>query len=458
MNELPSNWRLARLGEVSSDIAYGFTTASTMGGNQPKLLRITDIQDGEVNWDTVPRCTDAPDDRVQLNAGDIVIARTGATTGKSYLISNVPERAVFASYLIRVRLGGQFEPRYAWAFMQSNDYWSQIQTVSKGTAQPGANASILSELSLPVPPLPEQRRIVAKIDSLTGKSRRARDHLDHIPRLVEKYKQAVLAAAFRGDLTREWRRSEPVSDDEEAADDRWPIPTEWTWRTVAEIGTVSLGRQRSPANHAGPNMRRYVRAANVTWSGWDFSDVKEMNFDERDFVRFQLKAGDVLVNEGSGSAKEVGKPAIWREEIADCCFQNTLIRVQPSGCTPEFLYWYFLFVARAERFVSSTQGVNIYHIGKDGLARFPIPQPPTEEQHEMVRLIEMAMSWIDRLAGEATSARRLIDHLDQSVLAKAFRGELVPQDPADEPASMLLERIRAERGTPPTAKRGRRTQ
>lgn len=101
----------------------------------------------------------------------------------------------------------RFEPRYAWSFMHSRDYWSQIQTVSKGTAQSGANASILSGLSLSIPALPEQRQIVAKIDSLTGKSKRARAHLDHIPRLVKKYKQAILAATLRGELTREWRET-----------------------------------------------------------------------------------------------------------------------------------------------------------------------------------------------------------------------------------------------------------
>ncbi|MDR0780255.1 MAG: hypothetical protein LBF16_06120 [Pseudomonadales bacterium] len=126
MNDLPSGWTPARLGDIAHDIAYDFTTASTTSGNQPKLLRITDIQEGTVNWNTVPRCTDEPDERTLLNSGDIVIARTGATTGKSYLIDTVPEKAVFASYLIRVRLGGQFEPRYVWAFMQSSDYWSQI--------------------------------------------------------------------------------------------------------------------------------------------------------------------------------------------------------------------------------------------------------------------------------------------------------------------------------------------
>ncbi|UGY11805.1 hypothetical protein HAP48_0001435 (plasmid) [Bradyrhizobium septentrionale] len=149
----------------------------------------------------------------------------------------------------------------------------------------------------------------------------------------------------------------------------WPVPPNWEWAPVSDIAGVGLGRQRSPENHTGKNMRPYVRAANITWNGWDLADVKEMNFDDADFERFRLCAGDVLVNEGSGSANEVGKPAIWQGQIENCCFQNTLIRVKPEGCTSEYIHSYFLLSALKENFVSKTQGVNIYHIGKEGLAR-----------------------------------------------------------------------------------------
>ena len=143
-------------------------------------------------------------------------------------------------------------------------------------------------------------------------------------------------------------------------------------------------------------MRPYVRAANVTWSGWDLSDVKEMNFDPSDFEKYRLVPGDVLVNEGSGSAKEVGKPAIWRGEIPDCCFQNTLIRVQPTACSSEYLYYFFLHMAQSEGFVAATQGVNIHHIGRNGLASFAIPVPPFAEQQRIVARIEALFARVRR--------------------------------------------------------------
>lgn len=205
---------------------------------------------------------------------------------------------------------------------------------------------------------------------------------------------------------------------------QWSVPPGWAWATVEQIGTVALGRQRSPVNHFGPHMRPYVRAANITWNGWDLTDVKEMNFDEADFARFRLSPGDVVVNEGSGSAKEVGKPAIWQGQIADCCFQNTLIRVQPTKCSPEYLCSYFLFSALTERFVSSTQGVNIYHIGKDGLSKFGIPVPPRPEQRRIVEKIDGLSAKSKRARENLDHIPRLVEKYKQAVLAAAFRGDL----------------------------------
>lgn len=296
-----------------------------------------------------------------------------------------------------------------------------------------------------LPPLPEQRRIVRKLDTLSARTSTARTHLTAIAKLVERYKVAVLGQLFG-----------KSGADPKPTEHLWAIPSDWTWKKVKDIGDVGLGRQRSPQNHDGPFMRPYIRSANITWQGVDISDVKEMNFDKADFERFQLVPGDVLLNEGSGSAKEVGKPAIWRGEIPNCCYQNTVLRVQPRECTSEYLYWYFLLTALSEGFVGDTKGVNIQHIGKNGLADFPIPVPPIDEQNEIVRRIEAAFAKIDRLAAEAEKALKLTDRLDQRILAKAFAGELVPQDPTDEPASELLARIRQARATAPKPKRGRR--
>ena len=173
------------------------------------------------------------------------------------------------------------------------------------------------------------------------------------------------------------------------------LPEGWEWQTIGEVADVSLGRQRSPQHHSGPNMRPYLRSANVTWRGIDTSDVKEMNFDAADRATFELRPGDLLLNEASGSPNEVGKPAIWRGEIEGCCFQNTLLRVRTRGPIVEYLYWYSMFAAREGRFGEAGRGVNIRHLGKAGLAGFPIPVPPLYEQERIVAAIEEHLSRVD---------------------------------------------------------------
>jgi type I restriction enzyme S subunit len=345
-----------------------------------------------------------------------------------------------------IRSNGAIEPEYLWRFVRQKSFRENAQAVMSGAVgQQRVPADYLKEHLIPLPPLPEQRRIVAKVDGLTARTARARKELDRIPTLIARYKQRLLALAFSGELTAGWRKKSGLKSElASGANSLWEAPSVWKWLRVDEVGKVGLGRQRSPKNHEGPNMRPYMRSANITWNGIDTSDVKEMNFDAKDFERFQLKYGDVLLNEGSGSAKEVGKPAIWRDEIPDCCYQNTILRVQPEKCSSEYLYWYFLLTALSERFVDSTKGMNIQHISKDGLARYMVPVPSPEEQAEIVRRVESAFGWLDRMAVDHAAAARLLPKLDAAILAKAFRGELVPQDPSDEPASSLLERVGAK--------------
>ena len=118
------------------------------------------------------------------------------------------------------------------------------------------------------------------------------------------------------------------------------LPPGWAQATMSDVAEVHLGRQRSPQHHSGDQMRPYLRSANVTWSGIDLGDVKEMNFDDADFERYRLRNGDLLLNEASGSSNEVGKPAVWRGEIDGCCFQNTLLRIQPRELDRRYVYWY----------------------------------------------------------------------------------------------------------------------
>jgi type I restriction enzyme S subunit len=158
------------------------------------------------------------------------------------------------------------------------------------------------------------------------------------------------------------------------------VPPGWEAARLDQVAQVQLGRQRSPKNHLGDRMRPYVRAANLTWDGLALDDVKEMNFTEAESCVYELRRGDVLVAEASGSRDEVGKPAVWRGEIDGCCFQNTVVRVRTLGVAPEYLRYFLLGEARSGRIGRASPGVGIHHIGATRLAAWKVPVPPLAEQ------------------------------------------------------------------------------
>lgn len=165
--EIPDNWKWVRWGALSEQIQYGYI-ASAKDSGRIKMVRISDIQDNKVIWGNVPYCDidDANIDAYLLHDNDILFARTGGTVGKSYLVENITEKAVFAGYLIRSSYSDKLDAKYIKIFMNSNLYWKQLQNGTTATAQPNCNGQTLSKMVLPLPPLGEQKRIVAKLEEL----------------------------------------------------------------------------------------------------------------------------------------------------------------------------------------------------------------------------------------------------------------------------------------------------
>lgn len=195
-------WVEKRLGDLSR-INYGYTESASVNKVGPHFLRITDIQDNDVDWATVPYCPiDANDlPKYKLADGDIVFARTGATTGKSYLVTNPPD-AVFASYLIRVQLKEkELLPQFVNLFFQTHSYWDTIRAGVSGSAQGGFNATKLGELVIPFPPLgKEQRAIVAGLESLQNETQRLESIYQQKLAALEALKKSLLHHAFTGQL------------------------------------------------------------------------------------------------------------------------------------------------------------------------------------------------------------------------------------------------------------------
>ena len=207
--DLPVGWAWSRLKTLSASIQYGVNDSAKTSGSH-RLLRITDIQNGSVNWNTVPYTT-VNDTKYSLSINDIVFARTGATVGKSFLIKEVPALAVYASYLIRIRL---VEPRcanYIYKFFNSSNYWAQITDKSIGVGQPNCNGTSLSQLFIPVPPLNEQVSILTIVENILSLI----EHIDvskcEIKECSRQIKFKILELAIQGKLVPQDENDEPAS-------------------------------------------------------------------------------------------------------------------------------------------------------------------------------------------------------------------------------------------------------
>ena len=209
--DLPDGWAWCRLREIGN-ILYGVSESAKANGCY-KLLRITDIQNDSVNWQTVP-FTDFSGDATTyfLRDGDIVFARTGATVGKSFLIESAPQNAIYASYLIRVRFIFATVAKFIKNFFGSSAYWEQIIAKSVGTGQPNVNGTSLSDLFLPIPPLAEQQRIVEQIETLLGYVDIIDTDAETLEKSITLAKQKILDLAIRGKLVPQDPADEPASE------------------------------------------------------------------------------------------------------------------------------------------------------------------------------------------------------------------------------------------------------
>ena len=165
--DIPESWKWVRWGTIAKSIQYGYNAPALLSGTI-KMVRISDIQNGQVVWDSVPYC-EIQDEEIStylLEPNDILFARTGGTVGKSYLVSTVPEKAIYAGYLIRTQYSKSLCPKYLKFFMGSSLYWSQLRSGTIATAQPNCNGKTLSKMILPLPPLAEQKRIVEKLEEI----------------------------------------------------------------------------------------------------------------------------------------------------------------------------------------------------------------------------------------------------------------------------------------------------
>jgi type I restriction enzyme S subunit len=297
-----------------------------------------------------------------------------------------------------------------------------------------------------LPPLSQQRRIVEKLDALTARLASARAELERVASLAIRLRQSTLKAAFTGELTASWRAG--------SREPAWPL---LPLKDILSEGPSNGWSPKSGPDAAGSLTLKLTATTSGNFR-LDNAATKRIYDTPPLSSKYWLKAGDLLIQRAN-SIEYVGASAIYDGPDFTYIYPDLMMRVRIDDPILRRLAWYFLNSADTRRYfqgrATGTAG-NMPKISGPTLKELPIPVPSGSEQEQLLARIDAAFARADRLEAEAARARALLDRLEAAILAKAFRGELVPQDPADEPAAVLLDRIRAQRATAPAAKRGRR--
>jgi len=287
-----------------------------------------------------------------------------------------------------------------------------------GTTMIHVSKTSMEDRDIQLPPLPEQRRIVNRLDVLFTRSKSAREELSRISRLVERNKEAILAAAFQGALSKDWRRLNGISDN------HWPEATLGDLSTEVRYGTAAKC-------HYEPKATPVLRIPNVAGGRIDTSNLKYGRFTDAEIRKLALRTGDLLVIRSNGSLDLVGRAAVTTKEVEGFLYAGYLIRLRLKLDQVEPAFAHLALEEpsirrKIEALAKSTSGVN--NINSEQLKALRIPKPPLREQLEIVRRVNESFNRIERAAGEARRASDLLDRLEQAALTKAFRGELVPSD------------------------------
>jgi type I restriction enzyme S subunit len=459
--EIPREWVLARLGDICETTSGGTPSrkeSKYYGGSIPW------VKSGELKHNIIIDTEEKITEEAIKNSstkifpkGTLLIALYGATIGKlAFLgVAAATNQAVCGIY------GNEY---INLKFMFNYLHFKRQDLVheSIGGAQPNISQTILKNLEIPVPPLPEQQRIVAKIEELFSSLDKGIENLKTAQQQLKVYRQAVLKWAFEGRLTKSTLRqaqgtvmpmavvTEPAEaieatdkNDQLPKGDALSLPKGWKVETLGDISEMCLGKMLDKSKNKG-SYKPYLRNISVRWGYFDLSNLEEMRFEEDEEERYSLKKGDLIICEGG----EPGRCAIWNDAVPNMKIQKALHRVRVKNIVSEKYLFYFMFYSGTcgllEKYFT---GTTIKHLTGRELKKIEIPLPPLPEQHAIVAEIESRLSVCDKIEESIEQSLKQSESLRQSILKKAFEGKLVPQDPNDEPASKLLERIKAEKET-----------
>lgn len=498
MTGLPPGWTKAKIPDVLAELTTGNVIDQ---GWSPKCenfpseneatwgaLKTTAIQDGrfeQQHTKQLPKHLE-PKPLLEVRKGDLLMTCAGPRVrcGVICRVDHVRPKLFLSGKMYRFRPNEDVvDGEYLLGALRSPDLQVAIDQIKTGGSESGLNLTQdrFKGLTIPLPPIAEQRRLVRKLASLNARSVTAHTHLIAIEDLVDRYKLALLRAAFAGKLTadlRDRQTLEPVQDllkrtplpqqgrggrqaTTEVKAGRGGIsvnvpdvdlPENWVWVPLLRIARQETGHTPSRSHDewwGGEVCWMSIPDANIHHGQVIHDTIQKTNAEglANSSARL-LPAGTVVLSRTAS----VGYICIMGREMATS--QDFATWTCSPALVPEYLMYALLSEGDDIReFGEGSTHTTIYF---PEIRAFHIKLAPIEEQHEIVRRIETAFAKIDRLAAEAEKALKLADRLDQRILAKAFAGDLVPQDPNDEPAETLLARIREARTTAPKARRGQK--
>ena len=429
--EIPESWEWVRWGTLSESIQYGYNAPAQENG-RIKMVRISDIQDNSVMWETVPYCDikEGEIDAYLLKPNDILFARTGGTVVKSYLVQEVPEEAIYAGYLIRTRYSNQLCPQYLKYFMESELYWSQLREGTIATAQPNCNGKTLGNMLVPIPPSHEQIRIVEKLNAVMahvieyGTIDSRSKHLNNI--FPERLKKSILQEAIQGKLVPQDPNDEPAAvlleriraekqkliaegkikknkhesvifrrdnshhekrgSEEVCIDDEIPfeLPTGWCWCRFSTICyKLTDGSHNPPPKRA--NGFRVISARNIKNGRILFTDedrLCDQNGFNKENPRTQISKGDVILGIIGGS---IGNTAIYGYD--EPVIAQRSIAIFGSLINNKYMKLLLDSPLFQQQFNSKSNGTAQGGIYLGELANMLVPLPPVNEQNRILASI-----------------------------------------------------------------------
>ena len=389
------------------------------------------IKTGELNDDLIYEAEEHISDEAITNSSaklfpihTIIIAMYGATIGKVGILEiEAATNQACACAVSSVAID------YKYLFYYAKSQKNAFIKKGKGGAQPNISQEIIKTHEIPLPPLPEQHRIVSRIESLFAKLDEAKEKAQAVVDGFELRKSAILHKAFTGELTERWRKEHGVELD--------------SWETVELsrrfdiVGGVQKKPSRSPKNNPIP----YLTVANVFRDRIDLSEIRYFEVLDGELDKLKLQEKDILVVEGNGSGNEIGRCAMWRCELSVCIHQNHIIRLRAtdSDTIPEYVL-YFLNSSTGKRIMKerAKTTAGLFNLSTGKIRTIPVPFATVPEQVEIVHILDRLLDKEQQSKEASEAVLAQIDTMKKAILARAFRGELGTNDPAEEWAGQML--------------------